>query len=180
MQEPPQLQLLRDHWQAVVVDRLMRVAQRSGEPLARRARNPEELARLRAADVASSCVGDGQPSFNGDGGPAAHAAHRIGRQGSLEPPPLGKPPVDTPVISMPLLNRAISAAVRGDGQVPDCEKPGNAVRCQPLLISLFYMMHSAEFQVNITPHETLSFLGAGETMHSSRKYVTQHRWYLWQ
>lgn len=132
MQEPPQLQLLRDHWQAVVVDRLMRVGARSGEPLARRARDAGEIARMRAADLASSCGGDGQANCSSDGLPAAHAAHRIGRPGSLEPPPLGKPPVDQPVISMPLLKRAISAAVRGDGQVPDCEKPGNAVRCHPL------------------------------------------------
>lgn len=135
MQEPPQLQLLRDHWQAVVVDRLMRVAARSGEPLARRARDPGDLARLRAADATSSFVGDCDPSFSGDNGPATSAAHRIGRQGALEPPPLGKPPVDTPVISMPLLKRGISAAMRGDGQVPDCEKTGNAVRC---LLSAYF------------------------------------------
>lgn len=105
----------------------MRVAARSGEPLARRARDSSELASLRAADSAMQFAGDGQCATGRDGS-ATGAAHRIGRAGWLEPPPLGKPPVDTAVITVPLLIRGVTAAVRGDGQVPDCEKPGDAVR----------------------------------------------------
>lgn len=128
--------MLRDHWQAVIVDRLMRVAARSGEPLARRARDLVDLARIRAADCGGGGGGgsDGgaassaTPAGPGDPATGLSAAQRIGREGALEPPPAGKPPVDTPVISVALLQRGVAAVLRGEGQVPDCEKLGSAVR----------------------------------------------------
>eukprot|EP00892_Ulva_mutabilis_P004903 jgi/Ulvmu1/2785/UM140_0015.1 len=100
VQEPQAMQALRDHWQAVVVDRLMRLATAAGEPLAQRALAPAQLEERRAANP----------------GPASE---RIGQAETASM--AAKPPLDMAVIPTALLQRGVAAALAGSQEVPGCE-----------------------------------------------------------
>lgn len=103
------MQALRDHWQAVVVDRLMRLAAAVGEPLAQRALSPAQLAERRAAQPGPAseriaCADAGSP-----------AAARAG------------PPLDPAVLPTPLLQRGVAAALAGAVEVPGCDTSAGEV-----------------------------------------------------
>lgn len=108
------MQALRDHWQAVVVDRLMRLAAAAGEPLAQRALPPEQLAALREA----------QPGA---------ASERIACADAAPPAaaPAAGPPLDMAIIPMALLQRGAAAALTGAPEVPGCDPAAGAVRPAP-------------------------------------------------
>lgn len=99
------MQALRDHWQAVVVDRLMRLAAAAGEPLAHRALTAAQLEERRVAVP----------------GPASA---RIA-QAAVAP---AAAPLNMAVIPTELLQRGVAAALAGAAEVPGCDTAAGAVR----------------------------------------------------